>query len=39
MIFQPATKNEELSYIQKRINKVYHINYTKDPGTLVNVIA
>lgn len=38
-VFLPAEKNEDLSYIQKRINKVYHINYTKDPGTLVNVIA
>lgn len=39
MIFQPEKKNEELSYIQKRINKIYHLNYARDPGTLVNVIA
>lgn len=39
MIFQPESNKKELSYIQKRINKVYNIKFAKDPGTLVNVIA
>lgn len=34
-------KNSEdkLSYMQKRINKIYHINKFRDPGTLVNALA
>ncbi len=39
MLIEPDSRKEELSYIQKRINKIYNIKKAKDPGTLVNVIA
>ncbi len=39
MIFQPQQDHKELSFMQKRINEIYNIKYTRDPGTLVNVVA
>ncbi|MCX7798567.1 MAG: hypothetical protein N2249_08080 [Melioribacter sp.] len=39
VFYQPGNGVKELSYIQKRINKIYNIKFAKDPGTLVNVIA